>query len=120
MTILSEKVDEVVRKPRDWYKLTRKTDERCYENPQVGDLWHDRFRLVMCILDKSDNYILICNKSIHIDNDHYTIDLKNIEWILIKDFQDKLKYKNEDNFLYHVSPRRVKFEDGDFIVPPLP
>ena len=76
-------------------------DEKHFENPSIGDFWHEMFCPYFIVLDIVKDKYWICDKRHAVDKDYWTWDLKKSR-IVDKSYFDKVKYNDISGFVANV------------------
>lgn len=80
-----------------------KQNEKCFNNPQPGDHWHEMFVPYFIVLEcLDDGTFIICEKCEEVDNTHWRWDIKNSKQVE-KSYFNRVKYGSIEGFVADVS-----------------
>lgn len=95
---------------RQYKDINRESLEKlCFEQPKIGDFWHEMYCPVLVIVDVHENNDLtICEHTKDTENNTYMFDVSRCRKITRQEFSDKIKwYKNKpEEICYRVIPER--------------
>lgn len=77
------------------------------EFPQVGDYWHERFSPYFVVLDVLDDHVVICDKKMDVDINHWCFDYREYKVITKQEMVKQIKYSTMDKFVADVCPEHM-------------
>lgn len=76
-------------------------------NPQPGDYWHEMFCPYFVVVAVDGDCILICDKKVDVDAEHWTFDLTACRYATLAELRRRVTYETmPDSFVADCAPKR--------------
>jgi hypothetical protein len=73
--------------------------------PQPGDYWHEMFCPYHVVLAFDGTNVIVCEKKVDVDKDHWTFDLSETKTYPLDQFRKKVTYGSIAGFVADVMPQ---------------